>query len=99
MENKSFFYYLDGTQPKKASSVEEWAQKMESTNRIVKQTKILDVTVLTVFLGTDYELGCGVPILFETMIFGGEYDLYVERYSTWGEAVEGHRLACEKVVE
>ncbi|KKN76361.1 hypothetical protein LCGC14_0370470 [marine sediment metagenome] len=36
-------------------------------------------------------------LVFETMIFGGEDDGYQDRYSTWDEAVKGHRFACEKV--
>lgn len=30
------------------------------------------------------------PILFETMVFGGEYDQYCWRYSSMGEAKIGH---------
>jgi len=43
------------------------------------------------------EVGYIKPILFETMIFGGENDQYQERYSTWDEAVEGHKKACDLV--
>ena len=32
------------------------------------------------------------------MIFGGEHDQYQERYSTWDEAIEGHKNACKLVV-
>jgi hypothetical protein len=34
-------------------------------------------------------------LLFETMIFGGEYDMYLERYTTYSEAVDGHQRACK----
>ena len=37
------------------------------------------------------------PILFETMIFGGEHDQYQERYATREEAVEGHARAVAPV--
>lgn len=30
------------------------------------------------------------PILFETTIFGGEFDQCQERYHTWKEAIDGH---------
>jgi hypothetical protein len=70
-------------------------------DRTVKKDKItshgVDVTVSTVFLGLDHNWGDGPPILFETMIFGGERDEYQERYSTWGEAEEGHQRAIELV--
>jgi hypothetical protein len=42
-----------------------------------------------------YENGqrVGLPILFETMIFGGEHDQYQDRYATRDEALEGHKKA------
>jgi len=33
------------------------------------------------------------------MIFGGKYNNYQERYSTWAEAEEGHRKAVVLVKE
>jgi hypothetical protein len=50
--------------------------------------------VSTVFLGIDHNFGNGPPLLFETMVFGGEYDGYCKRYSTWEEAEGGHKTAC-----
>lgn len=55
-----------------------------------------DVTVSTVFLGLDHGYN-GQVLLFETMIFGGEHDGYQERYTTWEEAVSGHKIACDMV--
>lgn len=52
--------------------------------------------VSTVFLSLDHNWGDGPPILFETMIFGGEHDGYQERYRTWEEAEEGHEIALAK---
>jgi len=54
---------------------------------------VANVRVSTVFLGLDYSFSGSEPILFETMIFGGEHDEYQERYSTWGEAETGHQQA------
>lgn len=53
------------------------------------------ITVSTVLLGLDHNWGDGPPLIFETMIFGGEYDEYQERYSTREQAEEGHRVACD----
>lgn len=54
--------------------------------------------VSTVFLGLDHQWGDGPPLLFETMVFPeddfAEEDM--DRYSTWEEAVEGHRNMVEK---
>lgn len=53
------------------------------------------ITVSTTFLGIDHGFGGGLPVVFETMIFGGPRDLYQMRYCTWEEAERGHLLACE----
>lgn len=56
-----------------------------------------DVRVSTVFLCLDHRIGPGAPLLFETMIFGGEHDGYTDRYSTWEEAEDGHKRALALV--
>lgn len=55
------------------------------------------VRISTVFLSFDHGFGAGPPLLFETMIFGGEHDDYQERYSTRAEALAGHLRAVEMV--
>ena len=53
-----------------------------------------DVRVSTVFLGLDHSWSGGKPILWETMIFGGENDQgYQERYGSYEQAIEGHQKA------
>ena len=87
-------YILDGH---KAKSVDlmEWGQWFETAERHVAKTDISDeINVSTVFLGLDYSFGSGAPLLFETMIFGGEHDQYQERFETWEQAEEGHKVAC-----
>jgi len=37
------------------------------------------------------------PDLFETMIFGGEYDNYQKRYKTYEEALEGHENTLKMI--
>ena len=58
-----------------------WAEFFEDNNnrRVAKDT-IGDATISTVFLGIDHNFGEGEPLLFETMIFGGQHDQYQERY-------------------
>ena len=68
-------------------------------NRRVDNTELTvngeGVRVSTVFLGIDHSFGDGgPPLLFETMIFGGDHDEYCERHSTWEEAEAGHAKAC-----
>lgn len=77
----------------------EWARLFETQNeeRIVAQVTIGEVFVSTVFLGLDHNWGAGAPLLFETMVFGGEFDQYQYRYATWDEAVAGHVVAAGMV--
>lgn len=56
-----------------------------------------EIHVSTVWLGLDHSFNGGPPLIFETMIFGGEHDQYQERYSTEEEALAGHKEACRLV--
>ena len=56
-----------------------------------------DVTVSTVFLGLDHGWGESVPIVFETMVFGGHLDEKQWRYATWDGAVAGHAAIVASV--
>lgn len=52
-----------------------------------------EITVSTVFLVVNHEfIGDGPPILFETMVFGGDHDEFQLRYHTWEMAEFGHTL-------
>lgn len=53
--------------------------------------------VSTVFLPIDHGMYTGSPLFFETMVFGGEYDLYQERCSTYKQALVMHSRVCEMV--
>ena len=58
---------------------------------------VREVRVSTIFLGLDHSFNeddpKDLPVLFETMIFGKFNDDYQIRYTTWEEAVEGHKRA------
>lgn len=91
-------YILEGHTPKKVDDIIEWARSVGSReNWRVNETKIGEVRISTVFLGLDHQYGDGPPILFETMIFGGDHDEFCNRYSTWEEAEHGHQDAVEMV--
>jgi hypothetical protein len=64
-------------------------------------TKVGPYTVSTVFLVLDHNFGdSNEPILFETMVFGGEEDYEpCERCSTWDEAVEQHNRMLKECVQ
>lgn len=56
------------------------------------------VRVSTIFLGFDHGFGIhNSPVLFETMIFGGKYDQYQDRYFTYAGALAGHYKAVNMV--
>lgn len=74
-----------------------WAKFFEEDDRIVGNFKFNQVMVSTVFLGIDHSFGQGPPLLFETMIFGGKHDQYMDRYSTYKEAERGHKKAIALV--
>lgn len=73
-------------------AVEQWhAFWKDPANRRVALTTVGDADVSTVFLGLDHSFRlAGPPLLFETMVFGGDLDERQWRYSTWDEAVAGH---------
>jgi hypothetical protein len=87
-------YILDGHTPVPTNDLMEWARFFENSDaRRVAETHVGDVRVSTVFLGLDHRFTNGEPLIFETMIFGGEHDGYCERCSTWKGAEYEHRKA------
>lgn len=90
-------YYKLGADGRTPEPVEDVRETMLGSDyaekRRVARDKIGDVLVSTVFLCLNHAYGDGPPILFETMIFGGEHDQYQDRYSTWEEAERGHKKA------
>lgn len=89
-------YILNGHEPVPVYDIVEWGKWMGQAtldgSRIVMQTTLPNkITISTVFLGLDHNFWHeGPPILFESMIFGGDNDQVMERYATWDEAQAGH---------
>lgn len=79
-----------------------WAKWLEHPdNRIVGYTQITsEVWVSTVFIGIDMGFrditGGGPPILFETMIFGGPLNDTMDRYSSYDDAMTGHKMYVKR---
>ena len=78
-----------------------WARAMETFERRVAKTEISEtVEVSTVFLGLDHNWRAyGPPILFETMVFGGEHNEKMDRYATWDEALSGHAAMVKRCTQ
>lgn len=93
------YYILDNKRATPVADVMTWGRWLETADRKVARDEIGDVSVSTVFLGLDHNLGEGRPHLFETMIFGGEHDQFQVRCTTWDEAEEQHARAVRMVKE
>lgn len=90
-------YYLlnENKEPYKVSIEEGLKIYDDPEMKIVQQDRIDDVFVSTVFLGMDHGWNIDKdvnykPVLWETMIFGGEHDQYQERYTSYKDALRGH---------
>lgn len=95
-------YILKGHFPVYEPNLEIWGEWMEHAERCIAMDSIGPAKVSTVFLGLDHALPGDDPLLFETMVFGGQMDGFTRRYSTWDEAEAGHSeiviLVAEVVV-
>ena len=95
---RSHRYILKGKYPVPEPDLLKWGKWFEKADRKVKQTNIGDVNVSTIFLGLDHNFSTGgLPILFETLVFGGPLDGEMSRYPVWGEAEVGHEEMVERV--
>lgn len=97
------WYILDDQKNLVPCDMDTWARWFETANRHVAlstgpdpkdQNEIIKVS--TVILGLDHNFfDEGPPLVFETMIFGGEHDQYQMRTSSWAEAKAEHLKACK----
>lgn len=89
-------YILKDKKPIRVEEEEadQWCRTTDTV--VIAKTQVSEnVEISTVFLGVDYSFGYGNPLVFETMIFGGEHDTMGWRYSTWEEAEKGRARALE----
>lgn len=68
-------------------------------DRLLFRTIIGPFTVSTVFVGMDYNFFGGLPLLWETTIFGREDTQVERRYSTYDDAVAGHAISVLETME
>jgi len=102
-------YILKDRVPVVANNLTEYAlwNSIDANRRVGDDTvsikrksdgKREDVRVSTMFLGMDHGgYMDDVPILFETMVFGGPNDQYMDRCSTWEEAEDMHKRVLAMV--
>lgn len=68
-------YVLEGKVPRKCKSVDEYVQFDRPNLKRIARSHRMGSTVSTVFLMHDHNWHSdGLPILFETMVFGGDMD-------------------------
>lgn len=96
-----FYYLLNPDHSVHECTYEEWSEQFEKMSkkgsRHLADEMINGKHVSTVWLGTNHDFsGTEKPILFETMVFDDD-SIYCKRYSTWNEAMEGHKKAVEWV--
>jgi hypothetical protein len=92
-----FYYDRDG-QP---ITMEEWAEKFEAMEyKVVRQTRVGNMEVSTIWLGLDHGFGFVAnqpPLIFETMIFGGDHDSDQWRFYTETEARAHHKMIVREL--
>lgn len=94
------YYILNEKHEVIPASRSEWSEMIASDEcRRVAEDSINGKWVSTIFLGADYSVWNGPPLLFETAVFNdGEWHVEsFDLYYTWNEAVEGHKKAIKWV--
>lgn len=84
-------WILEGRVPRECRNSAEVVKAWSTLGNHIRGNVVGGVSVSTVFLILDHNYFDGPPVLFETMVFGGEDDQYQARYCTYEEAVLGHR--------
>lgn len=105
--DRAMLYILknDRVTPELVPDEKDWARWHGESARmrwlahdILLVNEATEVRISTVFLGLDRGQSHGPPILWETMIFGGKYDQYQRRYTSYADAADGHVKAVEMVI-
>lgn len=103
---RPMYYILDeNNNPIGTNNVIKWGRLMQLKEKIVKQENVDNYFISTVFLGIDHSYDFGNPVLWETMIFRKDKDgskelgsdIFHDRYSTYDEAIQGHKEAVKLV--
>lgn len=96
MDKRPEYYRLEGKQPVPCSRDEAWEFRRARGIVRVGLDEFEGVAVSTVFLRMD-EGDEGPPLVFETLIQGGDMGGEIYHYSTWAEAEKGHAAAVHRV--
>jgi hypothetical protein len=93
-------YILKDHEPVRCEDMQAWGEWMSDAGRWrVAHDTCGPVRVSTIFLGIDHAFK-GIdegPLLFETVIVGGEFDKYMARCGTWADALDQHAGALKLI--
>lgn len=90
------YYGMDAQPISQDEAMKLW--EGEGEGRVVQQDRVDGILISTVLLMIDHNyFGEGPPLIFETMIFGGDHDGYTYRYATRAQALSGHARAVALV--
>lgn len=91
-----FEYYDRQTRPVSQEEYHLFGRDWEGYRRLARN-EFGPISISTVWLGLDHAWGSELPLIFETMVFGGAHDQEQERYTWEWEALEGHRRWVELI--
>jgi len=94
-------YILDNHTPVEAT-MNDWIDWQSNHKvHIALDNVVLDepITISTMFFGINLSFDPERLELFETVVFGGEYDERKWRYLSWDDAVNGHNDVVRKIVK
>jgi hypothetical protein len=94
-------YILDAAgDPAPCDHVYTWRAWVDATDRTLNQhTLPSGTTVRTVFLSLNHAFRLGPPVLWETTVMGGPFDGTTWRYTSATEALEGHQVLVNTIME
>jgi len=97
------FYRLDeNKQLVKLGQNDNWAN-VDHREQVAFNEPIIGTIVSTVFLGYDTSgINYNNPICFETYVASENPNVFsgvTQRYSTWQEAVAGHKKWCNRAID
>ncbi len=97
---KEHLFVLEGKNVVPCKKLSDWGKLINNVKERTVAITIIDYyKVSTVFIGyqgfdSDEQ---GRPLVFETMIFNGDHELYCDKYGTWEDAEKGHEEAIKWV--
>lgn len=88
-------YDIDGNK----ITIKQWSDWREKNDNHLADNCKNGYRISTVLLGIDHNWSReGKPIIFETMVFSNDWKgVYMERYATKKEALEGHKRIVENI--